>query len=240
MTQRLIVLDTETTGLEVSQGHRVIEIGCLEIQHRRLSGGKFHHYLNPDRDSDPGALNIHGLTREFLSDKPRFKEIAPALIEFVRDAEVLIHNANFDTGFVNAELAKAGIKQKLDEVCTVTDTWQLAKKKHPGQKNSLDALCQRYQIDNSGRELHGALKDAQLLAEVYLAMTAGQSSLGLDQGGAARNSAADDARLKAAAKNPLVVVRANAEERKAHQEKLEMIAKLAKKEGRPLVWPEGL
>lgn len=240
MTQRLLVLDTETTGLEVGQGHRILEIGCLEIQHRRLSGGKFHHYLNPDRDSDSGALAVHGLTREFLADKPRFKEIASALIEFVRGAEVLIHNANFDTGFVNAELAKAGIAEKIEAVCTVTDTWQLAKKKHPGQKNSLDALCARYQIDNSGRDLHGALMDAQLLAEVYLAMTAGQSSLGLDSSGEIRVSAAAESLLKAAAKNPLLVIRASADECKAHLEKLKMVAKLASKEGRALVWPEGL
>jgi len=240
VTQRLLVLDTETTGLEVAQGHRIIEVGCLEIQNRRLGAGKFHHYLNPDRDSDPGALAVHGLTRAFLSDKPRFAEIAAAFVEFVRGAEVLIHNAAFDSDFLNAELARAGIGQKLEELCTITDTWQLAKQKHPGQKNNLNALCQRYQIDTSARELHGALMDAQLLAEAYLAMTAGQSSLGLEASAAAPAGAAVESLLKTAAKHPLVVVRASADEIKAHEEKLKMVAKLAQKEGRPLVWPENL
>ncbi len=238
---RLLVLDTETTGLEVAQGHRVIEIGCLEIQNRRVGESQFHHYLNPERDSDPGALAVHGLTRQFLADKPKFAEVAASLLEHLRGAEVLIHNAAFDSAFVNAELARAGIKEKIETVCTITDTWQLAKKKHPGQKNSLDALCQRYQIDNSGRELHGALKDARLLAEVYLALTAGQDTLGLDaHTRTAKVSAAAEILLKSSEKNPLIVVRASAEELKLHQEKLQAVAKAAQKAGRSLVWPDAL
>ena len=241
MSQRLIVLDTETTGLEVAQGHRLIEIGALEIQNRRVQGGTFHHYLNPDRDSDPGALNVHGLTRQFLSDKPRFPAIAKALLDFVRGAEVLIHNAEFDAGFINAELARAGFAEKLETVCTVTDTLLLARKKHVGQKNGLDPLCQRYGIDTSHRKLHGALKDAQLLAEVYLAMTAGQNTLGLDAGGSkGPGSAAIQALIKKAEGKPLKVLMASSDDLKRHHEKLQAVAKAAAKEKRPLIWQSEL
>lgn len=176
---RQIILDTETTGLDPAQGHRVIEIGAVEILDRRITGATFHAYLNPDRDSDPGALQVHGLTREFLADKPRFAAIADDFIEFVRAAEVLIHNAPFDVGFLDAELARID-HAPLQQCCTVQDTLKLAKGLHPGQKNNLDALCKRYAIDHSGRALHGALLDAQLLADVYLAMTRGQENLAID------------------------------------------------------------
>ena len=177
---RQIVLDTETTGLDPKQGHRVIEIGAVEVLNRRITGATYHVYLNPDRDSDPGALQVHGLTREFLADKPRFADIVQAFVEFVRDAEVLIHNAPFDVGFLNAELARVADAPPLTRYCAVSDTLKFAKELHPGQKNNLDALCKRYGVDNSGRAFHGALLDAQLLAEVYLAMTRGQETLGIE------------------------------------------------------------
>lgn len=237
MNRRQVVLDTETTGIGADLGHRIVEIGCQEILNRRRTGSTFHHYLNPDRDSDPQALEVHGLTREFLADKPRFKQIAAALLDFVRDAEVLIHNADFDAGFINAELAHAGISEKLENVCTVTDTLAMARKKHLGQKNGLDALCQRYGIDTSHRERHGALKDAQLLADVYLAMTAGQDALGLDDtGGRPRNSAAMERLLERAKNKPLVVLKASAEDLQRHRDKLQGVTKAAAKEKRSLIW----
>jgi DNA polymerase-3 subunit epsilon len=176
---RQIVLDTETTGLDPVQGHRVVEIGALEILNRRVTGATFHVYLNPEREIDAGALAVHGLSREFLSDKPRFADISVELLDFVRDAELIIHNAPFDVGFLDAELAKMK-EGPMKRYCSVLDTLKLAKKMHPGQKNNLDALCRRYFIDNAGRTFHGALLDAQLLAEVYLAMTRGQETLGID------------------------------------------------------------
>ncbi len=177
---RQIVLDTETTGLEYKLGHRVVEIAAVEICNRQLTGNHFHQYLNPERDSDAGALQIHGLTREFLEDKPRFSEICKSLLEFINGAELIIHNASFDVGFLNHELGLAK-QQALDTYCAgVTDTLKLAKELHPGKRNNLDALCERYKVDNSRRTLHGALLDAELLAEVYLAMTRGQESLLID------------------------------------------------------------
>jgi DNA polymerase-3 subunit epsilon len=176
---RQIVLDTETTGLDPANGHRVIEIGAVEILNRRITGATYHVYLNPDRDSDPGALQVHGLTREFLSDKPRFADVATEFLEFVREAELVIHNAPFDTGFLDAELARLDAGP-LKQHCSVLDTLKLAKELHPGQKNNLDALCRRYGVDNAGRTFHGALLDSQLLAEVFLAMTRGQETLGID------------------------------------------------------------
>ena len=176
---RQIVLDTETTGLDPAQGHRVVEIGALEILNRRITGASFHVYLNPDRDSDAGALGVHGLTREFLSDKQRFGDVSAEFIDFVRDAELVIHNAPFDIGFLNAELASHD-EGPMQRYCSVLDTLKLAKQLHPGQKNNLDALCRRYFVDNAGRTFHGALLDAQLLAEVYLAMTRGQETLGIE------------------------------------------------------------
>ena len=177
---RQIVLDTETTGLEYKLGHRIVEIAAVEICNRQLTGNHFHQYLNPERNSDAGALQVHGLTREFLEDKPKFGEIYKAFLDFISDTELIIHNASFDVGFLNHELGLAK-QQALDTYCAgVTDTLKLAKELHPGKRNNLDALCERYKIDNSKRTLHGALLDAELLAEVYLAMTRGQESLLID------------------------------------------------------------
>lgn len=177
---RQIILDTETTGLEPEQGHRVIELGCVEIVHRRLTQGNFHRYLNPERDSDPAALQMHGLSREFLLDKPRFADIADEFLDYIRGAELIIHNAPFDVAFLDAEFALLG-RGPLTECCArITDTLREAKNLHPGKRNSLDALCERYQINNAKRTLHGALLDAELLGEVFLAMTRGQDSLIID------------------------------------------------------------
>ncbi len=174
---RQIVLDTETTGLEHKQGHRIVEIAVVELSNRQLTGNHFHYYLNPGRDSDEGALQVHGLTTEFLQDKPKFYEISKEFLSFINDAELIIHNAPFDVGFLNHELNLINL-QTLDSYCSlITDTLKLAKEFHPGRRNNLDALCERYNIDNSKRTLHGALLDAELLAEVYLAMTRGQESL---------------------------------------------------------------
>jgi len=180
---RQIVLDTETTGLEISQGHRVIEIGCVELVNRRVTGNHWHHYFNPQREIDAGAFEVHGISSEFLQDKPRFNDLAGEFVDYVRGAELVIHNAAFDIGFLNHELAMPESDlAPLEECCSVLDTLLLARQKHPGQKNNLDALCKRYDIDNSQRSLHGALLDARILADVYLAMTGGQTSLGLDAG----------------------------------------------------------
>ena len=175
---RQIILDTETTGLEPKQGHRIIEIGCIELINRRKTERNFHQYLNPERDIEDGAFNIHGLSNEFLSDKSRFADIAQEFIDFIRDGELIIHNAPFDVGFINAELKLLGKKWgKIEDYCTVFDTLVLAREKHPGQKNNLDALCKRYEVDNSQRDLHGALLDAKILLDVYLKMTGGQADL---------------------------------------------------------------
>ncbi|MCB1949001.1 MAG: DNA polymerase III subunit epsilon [Burkholderiales bacterium] len=177
---RQIVLDTETTGLEYKLGHRIVEIAAVEISNRQLTGNHFHRYLNPERESDEGALQVHGLTRAFLQDKPKFREIARDFLDFVYEAELIIHNAPFDVGFLNHELGLEKMST-LDTYCAqITDTLKLAKDLHPGKRNNLDALCERYKIDNSKRTLHGALLDAELLAEVYLAMTRGQESLMMD------------------------------------------------------------
>ena len=178
---RQIVLDTETTGLSPEDGHRIIEIGCVELLNRKLTGNRFHVYLNPERAIDQGAVDVHGLDNKFLADKPLFSHIAEDFIAFVEGAELVIHNAPFDVGFINAELKRLdSAPRTLAEGCSVLDTLALAKKKHPGQRNSLDALCKRYVVNNSHRELHGALLDAEILAEVYLAMTGGQSDLLLE------------------------------------------------------------
>jgi DNA polymerase III subunit epsilon len=235
MAERQIVLDTETTGLELAQGHRIIEIGCIELVNRRPSANEFHHYLDPERDIDRGALAVHGITREFLAQKPRFADIAPALLDFLRGAEVIIHNAEFDVGFLNAELARAGLRERIEHVCSVTDSWQLARKLHPGQKNGLDALCKRYGVDDSSRELHGARLDARLLAEVYLAMTGGQAALVLERAepGAAVVAVGAEAGEET---GPLVVVMPGAAEIAAHAQRL---AAIARKSGRTL-WPQDL
>jgi DNA polymerase-3 subunit epsilon len=221
---RQIVLDTETTGLEPSQGHRIIEIGCVELINRRPTGNHFHQYLQPDRNIDEGAIEVHGLTNEFLQDKPRFSDIVADYVEFVRGAELIIHNAPFDVGFINAEfrLLKGQWKQ-VEDYCSILDTLMLARKMHPGQKNSLDALCKRYNIDNSQRTLHGALLDAEILADVYLAMTGGQTSLFLD-----RSRDPDQRRQVQPARvdltrQPLRIIHASAEELAEHNAYIEML-----------------
>ncbi len=221
---RQVVLDTETTGLEVTQGHRMIEIGCVEILHRRLTGRTFHQFLNPGRDIDEGALQVHGITQEFLAGKPEFAKIADDFLSFVEGAELIIHNASFDVGFINTELSLVSHEiTDIGSCCTVTDTLELARKLHPGQKNSLDALCKRYEIDNSARTYHGALLDAQILADVYLVMTGGQSVLGLgtESEQAAKQRLA--ARQSTGPRSNLRVIEASAEELEAHEALLEKI-----------------
>lgn len=221
---RQIVLDTETTGLEPEQGHRIIEIGCVELVDRRLTGNNFHQFLQPEREIDAGAIEVHGITNEFLADKPRFCDVAQDFVEYVRGAELIIHNAPFDVGFLDHELKLMENPQRIDTLSAVTDTLVMAKKMHPGQRNSLDALCKRYDIDNSHRELHGALLDAEILADVYLMMTGGQAALVLDdqlgqQGG--DENAADNIRRLAADRPPLKVILADESELEAHQRQLE-------------------
>ena len=232
---RQIVLDTETTGLEVSEGHRIIEVGCVELINRRITQNRFHYYLNPEREIDQGALEVHGLTRQFLADKPRFAEIAPDLLNYLQDAELIIHNAPFDVGFLNAELSRGNSQWAgLANSCQITDTLQMARKLHPGQKNNLDALCKRYHVDNSQRELHGALLDAEILAEVYLAMTGGQATLILGEQGGAGLSDLNTVKFQLPADRPgLRVVRADEAEQQAHRRRLEAIEKVA---GAPAVW----
>ena len=181
MAHRQIVLDTETTGLEPSQGHRIIEIGCVELVDRKLTGKHYHQYIQPEREIDQGALEVHGISNEFLADKPVFSHIVDEFLAFVDGAELIIHNAPFDIGFLDHELTLAANKvKKISKICSVIDSLVLARSKHPGQKINLDALCIRYAVDNAKRELHGALLDAEILADVYLMMTGGQTSLGLD------------------------------------------------------------
>ena len=174
---RQIFLDTETTGLSADSGDRVIEIGCVEMVSRRFTDRNFHHYLNPERSSHPDAVKVHGLTDEFLADKPKFAEVAPALLDYVRDAHVVIHNAAFDLGFLDAEFKRLGLPKFSEHVASITDSLLMAREMFPGKANSLDALCRRLEVDNSGRSLHGALLDAGLLAEVYIRLTRGQDSL---------------------------------------------------------------
>jgi len=224
---RQVVLDTETTGLEHEAGHRIIEIGCVELVNRRLTGERFHCYVNPDRGVEAGAEAVHGLDDEFLADKPSFGEVAAAFVEFVRGAELVIHNADFDVGFLNSELQRVGdITDDIRSQCGVLDTLKLARQLHPGQRNSLDALCKRYTVDNSRRELHGALLDAEILAAVYLAMTGGQASLSLGQseqiGVAGSVDTAANIRRPTA---DLVVRLADANELSAHDAFLERMAK---------------
>jgi DNA polymerase III subunit epsilon len=224
---RQIVLDTETTGLEPGLGHRVIEIGCVELVNRRATGRRFHRYLNPERDIDEGALAVHGLTRAELEREPRFADVADELLAFIAGAELVIHNAAFDVAFLDAELGRLpGAPRSVGALCHVLDSLSLAREMHPGQRNSLDALCKRYSVDNSRRELHGALLDAQLLAEVYLAMTGGQGALALGQ--AAGSPGAKETRTVRAPVRPpapLRVVAASEEERRAHEALLDLIAK---------------
>lgn len=225
---RQIVLDTETTGLEVSQGHRIIEIGCVELVNRRLTGNRYHQYVNPEREIDQGAIEVHGITNEFLEDKPVFARIAADLIEFIGGAELIIHNAPFDLGFLDAELQRMPRKQgAIKELCAVIDTLVMARAKHPGQRNNLDALCQRYHVDNSQRDLHGALLDAEILADVYLAMTGGQTAFQLSDASANSGDGgpgSQQIRRLGAARPALPVIRATPRELAAHETQLDAIA----------------
>lgn len=225
---RQIVLDTETTGLEPAEGHRIIEIGCVEMVNRRLTGNNFHHYLQPDREIDDGAIEVHGITNEFLADKPRFSEVAQEFLDYIKGAQLVIHNAAFDVGFIDHEFAKLGRGiGKTEDHCAVLDTLLLARKMHPGQRNSLDALCKRYEIDNSHRELHGALLDAEILADVYLHMTGGQTNLILSSGEGGEEGGITGANIKrfGTDKPALRVRRATAEELQLHDERLQSIDK---------------
>ena len=219
---RQVVLDTETTGLEPSEGHRIIEIGCLEMVERRITNRTFHVYLNPDCEVEHGAIQVHGITNEFLADKPRFADVAEDFIDFIRDSELVIHNASFDVGFLDAELARLDSPARVEEHATVLDTLHLARELHPGQRVSLDALCKRYEVDNSGRELHGALLDAELLAEVYLAMTGGQVDLCLDLSSDSDGGEGHEP-LGEIDLSKLVVRKATDEELAAHRARLEKI-----------------
>jgi DNA polymerase-3 subunit epsilon len=233
---RQIVLDTETTGLEPEQGHRIIEIGCVEMVERRLTGNNFHVYLQPDREIDAAAVEVHGITNEFLADKPRFADVAADLIAYLRGAELVIHNAPFDVGFLDAELARLDGCGAIADHCGVLDTLVMARKQHPGQRNSLDALCGRYDVDNSRRDKHGALLDAEILADVYLAMTGGQRALSLDaeadQAQASGNGQAGIRRVEREGLR-LVLIRADGDELAAHERCLDLVGKAA---GTDPVW----
>ncbi|HEX4240775.1 MAG TPA: DNA polymerase III subunit epsilon [Steroidobacteraceae bacterium] len=221
---RQIVLDTETTGLEVERQHRIIEIGCVEIFNRRVTGRTYHQYLNPERDIEQGAEAVHGLTRERLSKEPTFGQVHADFLEFIRDAELIIHNAPFDVAFLNLELSRLERTDRITDLCRVLDTLALARQMHPGQRNNLDALCKRYSIDNSHRDFHGALLDARILAEVYLAMTGGQATLVLSAESDGANARARSARRAAGARRIPVIV-ADADELAAHEHVLLLLDK---------------
>ena len=231
MSARQVVLDTETTGLNAKLGDRVIEIGCVEVLSRRVSERHFHAYLNPERDIDEGASRVHGMTREDLVAKPKFAEIAGEFLEFIRGAELIIHNADFDVEFLDIELERAQLGRLADHVANITDTLSFARELHPGRKNSLDALCERYFVEHSNRTLHGALLDARLLAECYLAMTRGQESLVMELETPAAAAAA--AALLQVDVSNLIVVRAGPEELALHEQYLDAMEKEAR---RPSVW----
>ena len=222
---RQIILDTETTGLETSQDHRIIEIGCVELIDRRITDSHWHRYINPDREIDAGAFEVHGISDESIKDKPRFHEIAQEFIDYIDGAELIIHNAPFDVGFLDHEFAKLdGDRHSVDQYCTVLDTLVMARQKHPGQKNSLDALCKRYEIDNRQRNLHGALLDARILADVYLIMTGGQTALSLDESDSKSSPGTQSLQPGANdTKGPLPLWVVSAESEKAHAEYLEFI-----------------
>lgn len=221
---RQVVLDTETTGLEPKQGHRIIEIGCVEVIDRKLTGNHYHQYINPQREIESSAIEVHGITNEFLDDKPVFKDIADEFIEFVKGAELVIHNAAFDVGFINHEFAKlVGNYGIIEDSCGVLDTLAMARKKHPGQRNSLDALCKRYGIDNSMRDLHGALLDSEILADVYLIMTGGQTMLSL--GGDSSESKVSEIKRLNAERGAIKVISASEQELVEHEVRLDAIGK---------------
>lgn len=229
---RQIVLDTETTGLETSQGHRIIEIGCVELANRRLTGRHYHQYINPEREVDAGAFAVHGISNERLANEPVFAQIVDEFLAFIGDAELIIHNAAFDIGFIDYEL---GLLNLEGNKSSVIDTLLLARSKHPGQKNNLDALCKRYGVDNSQRDLHGALLDAEILADVYLAMTGGQTALQLGSAGAQSSGGVNREVIKRldSGRKPLTIVYADEDELRAHTEKLAAIQKAS---GGQCVW----
>lgn len=232
---RQVILDTETTGLEPEQGHRIIEIGCVELVNRRKTGRTFHRYLRPDREIDRGAQHVHGLTNEFLAQQPRFADVVEELLEFINGAELIIHNAAFDLAFLDAELKRLpGVPRQVRGLCAVIDTLPLARQMHPGQRNSLDALCKRYSVDNSHRELHGALLDAQILLDVYLAMTGGQTALILGEATEVHVSVSiEPVAAMARPRGVLRIVRATIEELVAHERTLAVIDKIS---GGKTVW----
>lgn len=234
---RQIVLDTETTGLDTQADHRIIEIGCVELENRRLTGNNLHLYINPERDIDAGAMEVHGISREFLSDKPTFEQIVEQLLSFIDGAELVIHNAPFDIGFMNHELRRIGNHMgRVETRCRVLDTLKMARERHPGQKNSLDALCRRYDVNNAHRELHGALLDAEILADVYLAMTGGQTKLSLGAESGEQDGAPVEAiRRLSADRPPLAVVRAGSADQERHRAKL---AAMTESNGQLTLWEE--
>ncbi|WP_373079290.1 DNA polymerase III subunit epsilon [Zhongshania sp.] len=238
---RQIVLDTETTGLDPSQGHRIIEIGCVELVDRKLTGRHYHQYINPDREVEAGAIEVHGITNDMLKDKPLFAQIADEFLNFIRGAELVIHNAPFDIGFLDAEFKYlARNDPKMADICSVVDTLVMARQKHPGQRNSLDALCSRYYVDNSQRDLHGALLDAEILADVYLLMTGGQTALSLAGDDASQQSeggVAGEHRRVASGRRQLRVIMATSDELSAHQTQL---AEIDKSSGGNCVWQRQL
>ncbi len=232
---RQIILDTETTGLEPSQGHRIIEIGCVELVNRRLTGNHFHVYINPEREVEDSAIEVHGITNEYLVDKPLFNDIVKDFVDYIKGAELVIHNAPFDVGFLNNEFSLSNQKiGVINDYCTVLDTLVLARQMHPGQRNSLDALCKRYYIDNSQRDLHGALLDSEILAEVYLAMTGGQTDLTLTHRKDYLTSR-DDGGIRRLSENrePFKVIKASDEELEAHEAYLKKMKETC---GDKLVW----
>jgi len=227
---RQIILDTETTGLEPAQGHRIVELACVEMVNRTLTGNHLHLYLNPDRDSDPEALAVHGLTTEFLSGHPRFEEVAQQFVDFIRGGELIIHNAAFDVKFLNAELQRIGLPA-VDQLCEkITDSLLYARELHPGKRNSLDALCERYGISNAHRTLHGALLDSELLADVWLAMTRGQDALLMDFDTSDQGTAVGGLQSIRIDTSTLKVIRASESELADHQAYLELLDKAVKGE----------
>ena len=234
MARRQIVLDTETTGIDPKQGHRIIEIGCVELMNRRLTSNNFHVYINPQRSIEEEAIDVHGITNEFLRDKPLFRDIAQEFFDYIKDAELVIHNAPFDIGHMDNEFALLNQGyQNTHDFCGVLDTLKMARDLHPGQKNNLDALCRRYDVDNTKRTLHGALLDSEILADVYLAMTGGQVKLNLNQN---KDDSSEDQkggiRRLNSDRAPLVVVAANEAEQSAHQSRLDIV----QKEGGHCLW----
>ena len=231
---RQIILDTETTGLDFKTGHRVIEIGCVEIVNRKFTGNEYHTYINPERESDEGALRVHGLTTEFLSDKPKFSEIYEEFINFIKDAELLIHNAEFDIGFLDNEikLVSKDLNPVENEVLKITDTLQIAREKHPGQRNSLDALVSRYEINGYDRELHGALLDSKILGDVYLSMTGGQSDLDFSNTEGNENNT-HSSKDQIATRKKLKVIKVSAEEKARN---IEYLAKMKEETDVEPIW----